>query len=128
MSQPGETTNFRASDHVTAIHANCGIPLIDVCVVNTQPVAGRALVRYRANAARPVENDLANLRLMGLKVVGTDLLRMSGTQSREKIRHDPSVIAAIAIELAQKSRRDKMRQNRRKTTAHGQRPKRKLTS
>jgi uncharacterized cofD-like protein len=61
MWQPGETTNFSASDHVAAIHRNCGLPLIDVCVINTQPVAGRALVRYRANAARPVENDLANL-------------------------------------------------------------------
>jgi uncharacterized cofD-like protein len=103
MSQPGETTNFRASDHVAAIHRHTKAPFLDACVVNTHPIRGRVLDRYQANAARPVENDVENLERMGLKVIAADLLRMSGNRVPEKIRHDSSVIGAIAFDLAQKA-------------------------
>ena len=107
MSQPGETTNFRASDHVEAIDRHAKLPILDVCVVNTRPIRGKVLDRYQANAARPVENDFENLERLGLKVIATDLLRMSGIRKQEKIRHDSSVIGAIAFELAQKGHRRK---------------------
>ncbi len=109
MSQPGETTNFRASDHVAAIHRHTKTPILDICVVNTHPIRGKVLDRYQANAARPVENDVDDLERMGLKVIGDDLLRMSGSRVQEKIRHDSSVIGAIAFELAQKGRKRKLK-------------------
>ena len=105
MSQPGETAKFSASDHVDAIDRHCGRPLIDVCVVNTAPVTGRVLNRYRARAAQPVANDIENLEAMGLEIVAADLLRMRRAQVDEKIRHDPGAIAAVALELAQRGRR-----------------------
>jgi uncharacterized cofD-like protein len=109
MSQPGETTNFRASDHVAAIHRHTKSRLLDVCVVNTHPIRGRVLDRYQANAARPVENDIENLERMGLKVIADDLLRMAGNRAQEKIRHDSSVIGAIAFELARKGHKRKLK-------------------
>ncbi len=107
MSQPGETTNFRASDHIAAIYRHAKRPILDVCVVNSHPIRGKVLDRYEANAAKPVENDFDNLEKMGLKVVAADLLRMYGNQVQEKIRHDSSVIAAIALELARKAHKRK---------------------
>lgn len=111
MSQPGETNNFRASDHAAAILRHVGRVyrrgLIDICVVNTRPVGGNVLHHYQERAARPVENDIDNLERMGLTVVATDLLRMAGEMSREKIRHDPGVLGAVVVELAQKGRRVK---------------------
>ena len=109
MSQPGETTNFRASDHVAAIHRHTKVPILDVCVVNSHAIRGRVLDRYQANAARPVENDLENLEQMGLKVIAADLLRISGSQVQEKIRHDSSVIGAIAFDLARKGYKRKLK-------------------
>ena len=109
MSQPGETTNFRASDHVAAIHRHTRFPILDVCVVNSHAIRGRVLDRYRANAARPVENDLENLEGMELKVIAADLLRTSGNHVQEKIRHDSSVIGAIAFDLAKKGRKRKLK-------------------
>lgn len=112
MSQPGETDNFRASDHVAAILRHSGKTysksLIDVCVVNTRSSGGKVVARYRASDARPVENDVENLQRMGMRVIGTDLLRMSGARSLEKIRHDQSVLGAVVLELAQKGRRAKL--------------------
>jgi uncharacterized cofD-like protein len=111
MSQPGETNNFRASDHAAAILRHVARVyrrgLIDICVVNTRPVGGNVLHHYQERAARPVENDIDNLERMGLTVVATDLLRMAGELNREKIRHDPGVLGAVAVELAQKGRRVK---------------------
>ena len=108
MSQPGETTNFRASDHVGSLLRHAGKTyvrsLIDVCVVNTRPISGQGLARYQAQAARPVENDVANLERMGLKVLGEDLLRMARFRAQEKIRHDAAVLGAIVVQLAQEAR------------------------
>ena len=113
MWQPGETTDFRASDHVAAILRHCGRarPMIDVCVVNTAPLRGRALDRYQAKSAQPVDNDVDNLAALGLDVLATDLLRMSRARAVEKIRHDPGVISAVAVELAQQGRRRKRKLN-----------------
>ena len=65
------------------------------------------LRQYQAKAAKPVENDLENLKRMGVRVLTTDLLRMSGRRYGEKIRHDPDAIAGIALDLAQQGRRAK---------------------
>src|SRR5271155_195396 len=46
MSQPGETNNFSASDHVAAIHRHAKLPILDFCVVNTSPIRGKVLARY----------------------------------------------------------------------------------
>src|SRR6202051_2513812 len=66
MTQPGETDNFRASDHTAAIHRHCAAPIMDVCVVNTRKIEGQVVDRYRAKAAQPIENDIENLERMGL--------------------------------------------------------------
>ena len=113
MCQPGETDQFRASDHVAAILRHAGRAysrsLLDVCVVNTRPIRGKVLERYRARAAKPVEMDIPNLERMGLRVITTDLLRMSGDRMPGKIRHEPGVTGAVAFELAQEGRNLKLR-------------------
>jgi uncharacterized cofD-like protein len=109
MSQPGETTNFRASDHVAAIHRHTKHPILDVCVVNTHAIRGKVLDQYQASAARPVENDFENLERMGLKVLSADLVRMSGNRVQEKIRHDSSVIGTIAFDLARTGHKRKLK-------------------
>ena len=83
--------------------------LLDVCVVNTRTAGGKLAERYRARDARPVENDVDNLKAMGLRVISTDLLRMGGLRANEKIRHDPGVLGAVVLELAQKGRRARLR-------------------
>jgi len=112
MSQPGETTNFSASDHIAAIRRHAGRThapaLIDVCVINTRSIRGKALARYRSQAARPVEIDQEELARMGLKVHAVDLLRKSGVNPEEKIRHDQGALGAVVVELAVLGRSAKM--------------------
>jgi uncharacterized cofD-like protein len=111
MSQPGETIDMSAADHVEAMLGHCGRltghRLIDVCVVNSRPIRGSVLARYRAQEARPVENDLENLKRLGCEVLATDLIRMASHGTAEKIRHNPTVLGAVAMELAERGQRRK---------------------
>lgn len=99
MWQPGETIGFRASDHVEAIHQHAGMRLIDVAIVNTQPITARQRRKYAAEKARVVLNDVDRLSEMGLQVVCKDLLA-----SGEIVRHDPGASAEVALQLAKHGR------------------------
>jgi len=100
MSQPGETTEFRASDHVRAIHRHAGGKLLDYAIVNIRSISGVLKKRYAKEDALPVEVDIDALIKMGVKVMAGSLAHSSG-----KIRHDPAATAAVIMRLAQEARR-----------------------
>ncbi len=95
MSQPGETINFRASDHVKALHDHAGVGLLDCAIVSTTKITPAMRLRYAEQQASPVENDIENLRAMGLEVFEADLLQKS-----EKVRHKPGALGVLAYRLA----------------------------
>jgi len=99
MSQPGETTNFRASDHILAIRAHAGGQLLDCAVVSRSHITPALRRRYAAMSAAPVENDIAVLRDLGLDVIEADLL-----QKGPRVRHNPAAIGAVALDLATRGR------------------------
>jgi uncharacterized cofD-like protein len=100
MSQPGETTDFRASDHIRAIHRHAHGKLLDYAVVNVRPIRAALKKRYARQAALPVENDVAMLCKLGVKVIAGNLASNS-----ELVRHDPAATAAVVLGLAQEGRR-----------------------
>jgi len=100
MTQPGETTNFSASDHVLAVYGHAGGKLLDSVVVSTSRISPALRRRYAEQNATPIENDIAVLEQMGLDVIGADLL-----QKGRKVRHNPDAIARVAVELAAAARK-----------------------
>ena len=102
MWQPGETTDFRASDHIRAIQQHAGGKFLDYAVVNIRPIPLAVKKRYAREAALPVENDIDAIRRMGLKVMAGNLAHHAG-----KVRHDPGATAAVVVKLAQEGRRRK---------------------
>jgi uncharacterized cofD-like protein len=105
MWQPGETTDFTASDHIRALHQHAGGKLLDYVVVNIRPIASAMKKRYAREAALPVENDIDAIFQMGLKVIAGKLATTSGP-----VRHDPAATATVVLKLAQEGRR--LRTNR----------------
>ena len=82
MWQPGETTNFRASDHVRAIHQHARGKLLDYAIINIRPIKPALKKRYAREEALPVENDLdAHLQ---------DGRQGDGRQSGEQRRRGPA--------------------------------------
>jgi uncharacterized cofD-like protein len=102
MWQPGETTDFRASDHVKAVIDHSGGNLLDYAVVNVRGPSQLVMKRYALENALPVENDTDAIAELGVKVIHSSLATRSG-----KIRHDPAATAAIVVKLAQEGRRRK---------------------
>ncbi len=101
MWQPGETIEFRASDHILAVQKHARVPkLIDYAVVNESAIGKAALRRYEATNVRPVENDVETIRAMGIEVVSAGLI-----EKGPQVRHSPEATAAVAVELAREGRR-----------------------
>jgi uncharacterized cofD-like protein len=100
MSQPGETTEFTASDHVRSIRRHAKGKLLDYAVVNIRPITTAMKRRYASHAAIPVENDIDELFKMGVKVMAGKLARHG-----ETLRHDPEATAEVAVKLALENRR-----------------------
>jgi uncharacterized cofD-like protein len=94
MTQSKETSGFRASDHIQALvrHTNPG--LIQVCLVNTEPVPPHLLERYRQEEAYPVEPDVERIRELGYQVVAGNII-----STEDYVRHDPDKVAKQIIQL-----------------------------
>lgn len=100
MSQPGETTNFTAVDHLTALYEHSCNTLIDCVVVSNSRITPALRRRYAQQDSFPIICDKRAITGMGVEVIEADLV-----QKGSKVRHNPASIARVAVELAQRGRR-----------------------
>jgi len=95
MTQPGETDEFKASDHLAAIEKHVEVPLFEYVIVNTQRPGRDVLGRYSAIGAEFVEPDMATIARMGYIPVGAALL-----SDDDWARHDPDKLTEVILRLA----------------------------
>lgn len=88
MTQPGETTQFTASQHVDAIQSHANARIVDFVLVNTTRIKAELLAKYRAQSSAPVLVDMHRLNQLGVRVVADDLLLQGSV-----VRHDPEKLA-----------------------------------
>jgi len=93
MTEPGETQNHRASDHLEAVLRHTSPTLVDYVLVNTAPVPEKARGRLAREGRYPVENDLDRVGA-SCRVVEDDFL------DRERpARHNHEKLAAGIMEI-----------------------------
>lgn len=94
MTQSRETAGFKASDHVKALitHSNPG--LLQLAIINTEPVPHALLDKYRQEDAFPVEPDIQTIRALGYQVVAENII-----STEDYVRHDAHKVAKIIIQL-----------------------------
>jgi len=94
MTQSRETHGYRASDHVRALvtHTNPGI--IQLCMLNTEPVPPALIEKYHQEQAVPVEPDIQRIRELGYQVVADNLI-----STENHVRHDPEKVAKVIMQL-----------------------------
>jgi uncharacterized cofD-like protein len=95
MTQPGESRDYSAADHVRALHQHAGRRLFDHIVLNTGALSGALLKRYAAEHAAPVALDLDAVRQLGVKPLCADLLIEDHVA-----RHDSLRLAQLLLSLA----------------------------
>jgi 2-phospho-L-lactate transferase/gluconeogenesis factor (CofD/UPF0052 family) len=103
MWQPGETTGFKASDHIKALHKHAGGKLLDYAVVNMARIPAAMKKRYAREASLEVENDLDAIFKLGVNVIGGKLASHLGN-----VRHDPAATASVILKMAAEGRKRKL--------------------
>jgi uncharacterized cofD-like protein len=93
MTQPGETDDMSAADHVEALFANAGARVCDYVVVNDEPPS-KLRETYAEEHQLPVNADVERIESMGLRAVEAPIL-----SERENVRHDPEKLADVVIEV-----------------------------
>ena len=101
MSQPGETTGFRASHHIKALNSHAGGHFLDVAVASNSVIPARVRRSYLATEAEPVETDHDAICDLGLQLVEADLFHF---RKSPKMRHDADATAQVVLELAARGR------------------------
>jgi len=101
MTQPNETRDYTASEHLRALREHAGgRRLIDYVVLNTASVSRRLLKRYAAEGAAPVVNDVERIRALGAEPVEAPLM-----EEGEVARHDPHLLARLLLKLGSRRRK-----------------------
>ncbi|MFH0877272.1 MAG: gluconeogenesis factor YvcK family protein [Candidatus Omnitrophota bacterium] len=94
MTQPGETDEFKASDHVQALVSLTDTKILDGCIVNNGLIPASMLEKYARENAMPVEADSQVIRNLGYDVMEEDLV-----STTDHVRHDSNKLAKIIANL-----------------------------
>lgn len=95
MTQPGETRQLSAADHLAALHEHAGGKLFDVMILSSTRYSPTMERRYASRRASPVENDLDRIEALGVKPVQSNLLAQDHVA-----RHDSGRLARLLLRLA----------------------------
>ena len=94
MTQPGETSHFRASDHVKAVVDHAGKRIFNYVLVNKEVPSIRLLEKYQSSAAELVSPDVDVIREMGYKPITGNFISQT-----DVVRHDPDKLAQAILRL-----------------------------
>jgi uncharacterized cofD-like protein len=97
MTQPGETSGYSAADHLKALEEHAGAHIVDIMIVNSQPVPDAVLARYGEEGAAPVRMSGPPPRR--LQVVSEPLLDVDVV-----VRHNPDRLARAVLRLLLRER------------------------
>lgn len=103
MTQPGETSDYKVSDHIKAIaehtkpyYKNLS-EIINYVIVNNGTPDKKQLEKYEADEQYPVEVDHGEIKTMNIKVYPTNLL-----QKGNLVRHNPYKLAKAITDIFEK--------------------------
>jgi uncharacterized cofD-like protein len=91
MTQPGETTGFKVSDHLKVLRKYGGKDIVDYAIVNTGEITEELIEKYNQEGAELVKLDEEDIKSMGIKIVGENLVKIqNGT-----VKHDSDKLAEV---------------------------------
>ena len=64
MTEPGQTYNYSLSDHISAINAHAGGPIIDYCIYDTSEIVPEYIRKYKINSLVETEYIIEKQRMI----------------------------------------------------------------
>lgn len=95
MTQSGETSKFKASDHLKALYENSINGIADAVIINTEIPADND-GKYKEEGSVFVIPDTEEIKKLGAEVIEAPVLGETG----KKIRHNPSLLAEVIMKAA----------------------------
>ena len=95
MTEPGQTDNYKLSDHIKAIMEHTGKGVIDYCIYDTGEIIPEYIKRYNLKGSELVVQDIAKSKSMGVRLLQRDLACIENGF----IRHNPDLVARAISEL-----------------------------
>jgi uncharacterized cofD-like protein len=94
MTQPGETNDYTASDHVNTVLSQAGMPIFDYVMVNVEEPSEVLRNRYAGVGSQWVLPDVEKIRALGLRPITGSFISQSSV-----VRHDSERLAEAIIEV-----------------------------
>jgi len=91
MTQPGETTGFKVSDHLKVLRKYGGKDIVDYVIVNTGEITDELKEKYHKDGAEIVKLDEECINSMGIKIVGENLVKIKN----DTVKHDSDKLAEV---------------------------------
>ena len=80
MTQRGETVNYRASEHVQAIHNHVGTPFIEAILINRDQLPQNVMRSYKEENAEPVQFDIEHLQALNLEIYKEEIAMLKAAE------------------------------------------------
>jgi uncharacterized cofD-like protein len=95
MSQPGETTGYRVSDHIKAIDAAAGRRIFDAVLVQKKQPSTAAINHYAQEHSYPVPIDRQELLRLGCRIILAKV--MDEDSKTHVVRHSSNRLARVLL-------------------------------
>ena len=92
MEQPGETVDYKVSDHINSINAHCGQNIIDYVIVNDEDIPAISLEKYSEQGVKPVIIDEENINKIGVELGKHRIIEIRKTG---EVRHNSIRLASV---------------------------------
>ena len=76
ITQPGETDNYKVSDHIKLIESYLGDQIIDVVIANNATLPNNMALFAKSEGKEPVEIDAEILNDMGVELIEEKLFKV----------------------------------------------------
>ena len=93
MTQPGETDDFTVSDHIKTLMKYSGKNSVEYVIANNGTIPNDIEERYLSEGSKLVELDYDNIKDLGVKVVETDLVKIT----KGYVKHDSEYLAQVLM-------------------------------
>ena len=95
MTEPGETEDYTATDHIRAILDHTECDFLQYVVLNNGKISADVARRYREEGYAPVRCNLEEIRSLGITSISADII----TEKENILRHDENKLGRILMEL-----------------------------
>ena len=94
MTQPGETNDFKVSDHLKVLRKYGGKDIVNYVIANTGDIPDELREKYMQEGADVVELDREEISSLGIKIVGDNFAKIK----KGFVKHDPDKLAEVLVD------------------------------